>query len=176
MAKAMNRKRVLSVGMALIMAMSTASLRAEPIQLAALSNIEGKVLVNKGKGFATAKPGTPLAEGDRVIALDGSRAAVVYKDGCVTQLKENSLLALDKAAGCGQEAVKTGGAKQPLRYAQAIGGTATDTGGSGGTTPGNDESDKECRDRKDSYPECGAIIPLFLASIVVGILSQISPD
>ena len=131
MAKAMNRKRVLSVGMALIMAMSTASLRAEPIQLAALSNIEGKVLVNKGKGFATAKPGTPLVEGDRVIALDGSRAAVVYKDGCVTQVKENSLLALDKAAGCGKEAVKTGGS-QPLRYAQAIGATQTDAGGSGG--------------------------------------------
>ena len=172
----MNKKWILGAGTALLAALSAAGLQAEPIQLAALSNVEGKVLVNKGKGFATAKPGTPLAEGDRVIALDGSRAAVVYKDGCVTQLKENSLLALDKAAGCGQEAVKTGGAKQPLRYAQAIGGTATDTGGSGGTTPGNDESDKECRDRKDSYPECGAIIPFFLGAIVVGILTQISPD
>ena len=140
MAKAMNRKRVLSVGMALIMAMSTAGLRAEPIQLAALSNIEGKVLVNKGKGFATAKPGTPLAEGDRVIALDGSRAAVVYKDGCVTQLKENSLLALDKAAGCGKEAVKTGGG-QPLRYAQAIGATQTDAGGGSGGGAGNPNRD-----------------------------------
>lgn len=124
-------KSILVAGTALMAALSAAGLQAEPIQLAALSNVEGKVLVNKGKGFATAKPGTPLVEGDRVIALDGSRAAVVYKDGCVTQVKENSLLALDKAAGCGKEAVKTGGS-QPLRYAQAIGATQTDAGGSGG--------------------------------------------
>ena len=136
----MNRKQVLNVGMALLAAMSAAGLQAEPIQLAALSNVEGKVLVNKGKGFATAKPGTPLVEGDRVIALDGSRAAVVYKDGCVTQLKENSLLALDKAAGCGQEAVKTGGS-QPLRYAQAIGATQTDAGGSGGGAGNSNKDD-----------------------------------
>jgi len=134
----MTKKRVLNVGIALLAALSAAGLRAEPIQLAALSNVEGKVLVNKGKGFATAKPGTPLVEGDRVIALDGSRAAVVYKDGCVTQLKENSLLALDKAAGCGKEAVKTGGS-QPLRYAQAIGATQTDAGNGGGA--GNSNKD-----------------------------------
>ncbi len=135
---AKNKQRVLNAGMALLAALSAAGLQAEPIQLAALSNVEGKVLVNKGKGFATAKPGTPLAEGDRVIALDGSRAAVVYKDGCVTQLKENSLLALDKAAGCGKEAVKTGGS-QPLRYAQAIGATQTDAGSGGGA--GNPNKD-----------------------------------
>ena len=110
----MNKKWILGAGTALLAALSAAGLQAKPIQLAALSNVEGKVLVNKGKGFATAKTGTPLAEGDRVIALDGAKAAVVYKDGCVTQLKENSLLALDKAAGCGKEAVKTGGG-QPLR-------------------------------------------------------------
>lgn len=124
-------KSILVAGTALMAALSAAGLQAEPIQLAALSSVEGKVLVNKGKGFATAKPGTPLAEGDRVIALDGAKAAVVYKDGCVTQVKENSLLALDKAAGCGKEAVKTGGS-QPLRYAQAIGGTQTDAGGGSG--------------------------------------------
>ncbi|MBM4221072.1 MAG: hypothetical protein FJ170_03885 [Gammaproteobacteria bacterium] len=98
------------------------------MQLAALASVDGKVLVNKGKGFVSARSGTPLNEGDRVISLNGSRAAVVYQDGCVTQLQENSLLALDKTAGCGKEAVKTGG-QQPLRYAQAIGGSATDAGG-----------------------------------------------
>ncbi len=125
---------------ALVAGLVHAGAQAEPIQLAALSSVEGKVLVNKGKGFTSAKPGTPLVEGDRVISLNGSSAAVVYKDGCVTQLKENSLLALDKAAGCGKEAVKTGGSQQPLRYAQAIGATQTDAGGSGGG-PGNPNKD-----------------------------------
>ena len=133
-------KSILVAGTALMAALSAAGLQAEPIQLAALSSVEGKVLVNKGKGFATAKPGTQLVEGDRVIALDGAKAAVVYKDGCVTQLKENSLLALDKAAGCGKEAVKTGGG-QPLRYAQAIGATQTDAGGGSGGGAGNPNRD-----------------------------------
>ena len=64
----MNKKWILGAGTALLAALSAAGLQAEPIQLAALSNVEGKVLVNKGKGFATAKPGTQLVEGDRVIA------------------------------------------------------------------------------------------------------------
>ena len=46
---------------------------------------------------------------------------MVFPDGCVSQLTENSLLAVDKAGGCSAKAVKTGGAK-PLMYAQAIGG------------------------------------------------------
>ena len=66
-------------------------------------------------------PYMTLNEGDRIIALDGSRAAVVYPDGCVTQIKENSLLALEKGAGCNKEPVRTGGTREPLRYAQAIG-------------------------------------------------------
>lgn len=105
-------------------ALATMAAQAEPIQLASIAAIDGKILVNKGKGFVSAKPGMPLAEGDRVIALDGAKAAVVYADGCTTQVTENSLLALAKGAGCNAQPVKTGG---PVRVAQAIGGTATDT-------------------------------------------------
>lgn len=103
---------------------------AEPIKLASLADVNGKVLVNKGKGYVSTKSGTTLDSGDRVIALDGSKATVVFSDGCVTQLKENNLLTLDKEAGCGKKPVATG-ANQPLRYAQAIGSTTTDAGGGG---------------------------------------------
>lgn len=103
---------------------------AEPIKLASLADVNGKVLVNKGKGYVSTKSGTTLNSGDRVIALDGSKATVVFSDGCVTQLKENNLLTLDKEAGCGKKPVATG-ATQPLRYAQAIGSTTTDAGGGG---------------------------------------------
>lgn len=110
------------IALASILALAgTAVFAQQPVQLASLASVDGKILVNKGKGFMAAKPGTALVEGDRVIALEGARAAVVFPDGCVTQIKENSLLALEKGAGCSTEAVRTGGA-QPLRYAQAIGG------------------------------------------------------
>jgi hypothetical protein len=110
------------IALACILALAgTAVFAQQPVQLASLASVDGKILVNKGKGFVAAKPGTALVEGDRLIALEGSRAAVVFPDGCVTQIKENSLLALEKGAGCSTEAVRTGGA-QPLRYAQAIGG------------------------------------------------------
>lgn len=115
---------------------------AEPVQLAMLSNVDGKVLVNKGSGFSVARSGTALVDGDRLVSLTGARAAVVYQDGCIKQLPENSVLSLDKIAGCTQEAVKTGRTEQPLRYAQAIGGTQTDVppgggggGGGGGMNP-----------------------------------------
>lgn len=114
---------------AVLALLTTGALAAEPIQIAAISDMEGKVLVNKGKGFVSARSGMALNSGDRVIALDGSRASVVYADGCVSQLRENSLLALQKTDRCGQEAVRTSMGStqtQPVRLAQAIGDTRTD--------------------------------------------------
>ncbi|MBV2194668.1 MAG: hypothetical protein KUL81_15150 [Azonexus sp.] len=109
---------------------------AEQAQLATLSNVNGKVLVNKGNGYVSAKSGTSLGEGDRVISLNGATASVVYEDGCVTQMPENSLLAFDKFTACGKEPFKVASAKQPVQYAQAIGGTMNDGSpvGSGATT------------------------------------------
>lgn len=118
-----------TIGAAMVLGtFATAVQAAEPMKLASLADVNGKVLVNKGKGYTSAKSGTMLESGDRVISLDGSKAAVVFPDGCVTELKENSLLTLDKDAGCGKKPVATG-ATEPLRYAQAIGSTMTDAGG-----------------------------------------------
>lgn len=111
---------------------------AEQAQLATLSNVNGKVLVNKGNGYVAAKSGVALAQGDRLISLNGATASVVYQDGCVTQLPENSLLAFDKFTVCGKEPFKVASAKQPVQYASAIGdgGTMSDVSpaGSGATT------------------------------------------
>ena len=124
-------KKIIIAGMA---SMAVCVAYADQVQLASLSNLDGKVLVNQGRGFVAAKPGMVLNDGDRVIALDGSKAAVVYADGCVTQLKENSLLAMSKAGGCNNEPVRTGGGnEQPVRIAQAIGGGSP--GAPGGVQP-----------------------------------------
>ena len=118
-------------------AFATGVQAAEPVRLASLADVNGNVLVNKGKGYVSARSGTVLDSGAPVIALDGSKAAVVFSDGCVIQLKENNLLPLDQEAGCSKKPVATG-ATQPLRYAQAIGSTTTDAGGGGaGGAAGN---------------------------------------
>jgi uncharacterized membrane protein YgcG len=125
-----------AISLAILGGLMHVNVQAEPLQLAMLSNVDGKILVNKGKGFISAKSGMALQPGDRVIALDGANAAVVYPDGCVTKLDENSLLALDKSATCSTAAVKTGGAQQPLRYAQAMGGETMNDAGSGSGSGG----------------------------------------
>lgn len=137
----------MKIALAGLLGLAAVTAYADPVQqLASLASVDGKIMVNKGHGFVSAKPGMPLIDGDRIIALEGSRAAVVYPDGCVTQIKENSLLALEKGAGCNKEPIRTGGTREPLRYAQAIGGTANDSnrenrapvlpvGGTGGVPP-----------------------------------------
>jgi len=82
-----------------------------------------------------AKSGMPLADGDRLMTLDESSAVVAYPDGCVTNIDANSLLAVDKSVACGKETVSNT-LKQPLRYAAAIGETATDAGGTAEATGG----------------------------------------
>lgn len=89
------------------------------IVLAALDDVSGKVLINKGKGFVSAKSGMEVRPGDRIIALDNASAKIVYNDGCATDLKENNLLAID-GKGCGSKPVNS--RSNHLMLAQAIGG------------------------------------------------------
>jgi hypothetical protein len=110
----------LAAGLALIAA-SAGAQTAAPLQVASLGAVTGKVMINKGKGFVAARQGTVLAPGDRVIALNGSAAAIVYPDGCVAELRENSLLAVDQRTQCSTKPLATGAA-DPVRVAQAIGG------------------------------------------------------
>jgi hypothetical protein len=102
---------------------ATAAYAGPNVQLASLASVDGKILVNQGHGYVAAKPGMMLSDGDRVIALDGASAAVVYADGCVTKLKENNVLAMSQAAGCKEQPLGTGQAA-PIQVAQAIGGPA----------------------------------------------------
>jgi len=115
---------VLFSGLVLLAASARAQTIA-PLQVASLGPVTGKVMINKGKGFVTAREGTVLAPGDRVIALNGSTAAIVYPNGCVAEMRENSLLAVDKRTQCSTRPFSTG-ANDPIRVAQAIGGTTTD--------------------------------------------------
>ncbi len=129
----MIKTRQIVLAAAIAVAFVGSSFAEEKIVLASLGDVNGKVLVNQGKGFVTAKDGMEVRTGDRVIALDKASAKVVYSDGCVTDLKENKLLSMD-GKGCQKQAVNFGG--DNIKLAQAIGGSVTDTPPGGGDVAG----------------------------------------
>lgn len=81
-------------------AISGVGLAADPVGDASLAEFEGKTLVNKGDGLVSAKPGTVLNDGDRVITLDKSSARIVFPDGCSIVLPENNALVINMKLGC----------------------------------------------------------------------------
>ncbi len=118
-----NRPPLVAAALAAFVA-ATGAHAAERIVVASLDDVNGKVLINQGKGFVGARPGMEVRAGDRVITLDGSAARIVYKDGCVTRLTERNLLPIE-AKGCSTRTVNPDA--EVTRLAQAIGGgTRTD--------------------------------------------------
>lgn len=93
----------------------------EPMQIASIAGLEGKVMIHKGKDYTFAKEGQALVQGDRVVALRDSTAKVAFGSGCVATIGENSVMAIDEKANCA-----AGG--EPVKVAQAIGATKTDVG------------------------------------------------
>ena len=94
---------------------------AEPV--AKLTQMEGKVLVNKGKIFTQAQAGMPLERGYRILIPAGGSAQVVYKDGCVLPLGPNSLLTIEGKNQCSEGAI-VAQLNPGVRLAQAGGGPA----------------------------------------------------
>lgn len=68
--------------------------------LATLTKAEGKVMVDKGDGFASVAANAKLNQGDRVITLGGANAEIVFADGCRAQLKENHMMEISAEQGC----------------------------------------------------------------------------
>jgi hypothetical protein len=120
--------RAITIASVMSLGLTVGYAQAETSSVATLTQVGGKVMVNKGKGFVAAKSGMALAETDRLITLDGSSASVVFADGCVNNVKANSVLAV--SAGCKAQAMSVN-SSMPMRYAQT-GGTQNDAGSGGG--------------------------------------------
>jgi hypothetical protein len=102
---------------------------AEPLQIASIAGLEGKVMIHKGKNYTFAKEGQALVEGDRVVALRDSKADVAFSSGCVTNVAENTVLAIDAKANCAA-------GTEPVKVAQAIGSKTDVAVGSGDAVGG----------------------------------------
>jgi len=107
---------------------TAAAQAAEPLQIASIAGLEGKVMIHKGKNYTFAKEGQALVEGDRVVALRDSKADVAFSSGCVTNVAENTVLAIDAKANCAA-------GTEPVKVAQAI-GSKTDVPVGGGDVVG----------------------------------------
>ncbi|WP_301101388.1 hypothetical protein [Propionivibrio sp.] len=154
----MIKTRQIILAAAIAAAFAGDALAADQIVLASLGDVNGKVLVNKGKGFVSAKDGMEVRTGDRVIALDKASAKVVYSDGCVTNLKENKLLTMG-SQGCEKQADNAG--SENLKLAQALGGTRTDIPAGSGDLAGAGAG--------GAAGGAAGLTPLAIAGIVGGV-------
>lgn len=107
----------------------------EPLQVASIGDMSGRVMVYDGNKYTAAKSGMPLEVGDRVVTLKGAKADVTFQQGCVASLDENAVFAIAGVDVCESGLVQT---EEPLRYAQAIGASDASGGGvaAGFTTSG----------------------------------------
>lgn len=111
----MNLLTKLTAAVALIGASITLTWAAEPIQIASIAGLEGKVMIHKGKNYTFATAGELLVAGDRIVTLREAKADVRFANGCIASLAESSILAIDGEGSC-----RAG--KEPVKVAQALGG------------------------------------------------------
>jgi hypothetical protein len=71
---------------------------------ASLVDVNGSVMVNKGKGFVPAVGTVKLSVGDKVLVGEGGFAAVTY-DKCTVSLDKPTVHAVSKVAPCDQAVI-----------------------------------------------------------------------
>lgn len=72
---------------------------ASPV--AQLTNVEGKVYVNKGNGFTPVKGTVELSKGDRIMVGEKGAASVgYYLAGCDVMLTSSSMTTISEKAPC----------------------------------------------------------------------------
>lgn len=92
-----------------------------PVVVAKLSQIQGNVMVNQGVSFSAAKAGMELKTGAKVVTTKDASVAIVYNNGCIKQVKPNSILSVGPASECTSNQIK-----ERVYVAEAVGETATD--------------------------------------------------
>lgn len=102
-----------------------------PVMVAKLAQVDGTVMVNQGTAYKKAASGAVLQQGAKIVTTKGATVAVVYKDGCIKQLKENSILTVGPASECTAKQ-----SNERVYLADAVGETATDAPSAGAGSMG----------------------------------------
>ncbi len=67
----------------------------QPIVIAKLTNLNGSVMVNDGVRYQPAKPGQTLPIGTKIMVPQGGKANLVFSNGCVKPIQQNSILTIN---------------------------------------------------------------------------------
>ncbi|HEY9210539.1 MAG TPA: hypothetical protein VIO56_03945 [Methylotenera sp.] len=70
---------------------------ATPVKL---TQVQGDVMVNNGSRFVKAVSGTELKPGAKIVTAKSSNVSLVYQNGCVKQLKQNTMHTVGTAEQC----------------------------------------------------------------------------
>ncbi len=112
--------------------------------VASFARIEGVAVVSKGAQYVKASEGMPLAEGDRLMVMEGGKAIIAFADGCQREVADNELLTIGAKSTCASDAVGAYKVQEDTAVSQnslmaggglqnaALGGVVTGAGVSGG--------------------------------------------
>jgi hypothetical protein len=67
---------------------------------AQVSAMTGSVAVNSGGAYTPAVASKALGVGDRVVSMDGASAQIKYADGCVVNVKADSMATVGATSPC----------------------------------------------------------------------------
>lgn len=96
-----------------------------PAQAATLSDVTGRVLVQRGEGFQSVDNDATVRAGDRILTGEKSSVIIVYGEGCSQTVLANQSVVVMSEPPCG-----SGGFELPqLDDAIIIGGSALILGG-----------------------------------------------
>lgn len=86
---------------------------AAPVKL---TQVQGDVMVNNGTRFVKAVSGAELKPGAKIVTAKSSNVSLIYQNGCVKQLKQNTMHTVGTAEQCAANAGKE------KTYVAALGG------------------------------------------------------
>lgn len=94
-------RRVISTVICTIFALVVNPGTAEPTPpVGKLVRVEGVVVVNQGAQYVKAQEGMPLADGDRLMTMEGGTAILQFADGCRYTMGSAELLTVGSLSTC----------------------------------------------------------------------------
>lgn len=70
---------------------SQAAMAAPAVAPVKLTQVQGDVMVNNGTRFVKAVPGLEIKPGAKIVTAKSSNVSLVYQNGCVKQLNQNTM-------------------------------------------------------------------------------------
>jgi hypothetical protein len=71
--------------------LSQVAVAAPAVTTVKLTQVQGDVMVNNGTRFVKAVPGVEVKLGAKIVTAKSSNVSLVYQNGCIKELKQNTM-------------------------------------------------------------------------------------